>query len=97
MPSKSCCQLKGKLLQTIVATAQIPLKFCILNCVSQRGAWLTRELKAITESRRGEMQLREKCVGRLHSYACVCVRVCVLMCENVTFFETDELCVDAAS
>lgn len=88
--------MKGKLLQTtIVATAQIPLKFCILKCVSQRGAWFTRELKAITEGRRGEMQLREKCVGRLHSFTCVCV--CVLMCENVTFFETDELCVDAAS
>lgn len=35
------------------------------------------------------MQLREKCVGRL----CVCACVYV----NVTFFETDELCVDAAS
>lgn len=90
--------MKGKLLQTtIVATAQIPLKFCILNCVSQRGAWLTRELKAITESRRGEMQLREKCVGRLHSYTHVWVCACMCVFENVTFFETDELCVDAAS
>lgn len=77
------------MLKTIVATAKIPLKFCILNCVSQRRAWLFRELKAITESRRSEMQLREKCVGRL----CVCACVYV----NVTFFETDELCVDAAS